>query len=403
MNNPINIINFNDNITIIKNDAAIQCLCNSNINLLYKEEGGRVTTYENVLLESIKNDNLMTSYNIDHLKCDHFNYHDLKPNADTLNNFYSLISNKNCSADSYVIENGVFLISFTQWYVAIQHVMMDISNSLNMFYDLLVQNPDFVMIIEFIPHGTDCLDYCLSLPGFFDDCNKSIELVTKFIRDLGLTNEIKIISDVSMYQNFDHSLFIKNLYAITFNSNNLNYLHIKSKFCKNSRGNYMGDTLREIIKSRCPKNYDKKYLILEQRFNSVILGEERNLSKTLFDNIYNICLDYCHQHNLELLIWNGDITKNNSIYEQFVICQNAEIIIQTAGSFSFFNYSIERGKILCFDMKPALDCESSYNLCFYNNIQHFFNKNVQNYLHFKDYKNPMSYEKLVSWFLYDNP
>ena len=111
MNNPINIINFNDNITIIKNDAAIQCLCNSNINLLYKEEGGRVTTYENVLLESIKNDNLMTSYNIDHLKCDHFNYHDLKPNADTLNNFYSLISNKNCSADSYVIENGVFLIS----------------------------------------------------------------------------------------------------------------------------------------------------------------------------------------------------------------------------------------------------------------------------------------------------
>jgi len=164
----------------------------------------------------------------------------------------------------------------------------------------------------------------------------------------------------------------------------------------------MGDTLREIIKSRSTKNYDKKYLILEQRFNSVILGEERNMSKSQFDNLYNICLDYCHQHNLELLIWNGDITKNNSIYEQFVICQNAEIIIQTAGSFSFFNYSIERGKILCFDIMPTYSgYESSYNLCFYNNIQHFFNKNVQNYLHFKDYKNPMSYEKLVSWFLYD--
>jgi hypothetical protein len=42
-------------------------------------------------------------------------------------------------------------------------------------------------------------------------------------------------------------------------------------------------------------------------------------------------------------------------------------------------------------------------MCFYNNIQHFFNKNVQNYLHFKDDKNPINYENLVSWFLYNNP
>lgn len=390
----INFIDYNDNIKIINNIESSLVINNIDKDFLNRGDW-TINKCENVLLESIKIDSNKTSYNIDHLYCVFQNSTNLKPNSNTLNNFYKVNSNKiyNSNASHY-IENGVFLNSFTECHSYITHIALDFVNGINMFHELLVNNPDFVIIIEFIPHNTFFGN--TSYDHSFDSvCAKNIEMYTMFLRDIGITNEIKIISDVSMFQNFEHSLFIKNLYTLTFQTNNIIWIPLYSKLLKNSKGKYMGDTLRDIINYKSPNKYKKKFLILEKRLTSSF-HHERNIPEDSFEILYDICLEYCYRNNLELFIWSNEMVQKTSIYEQFVICHNAEIIIQTGGSLSMFNYSMESGKLLMFNAIIEYDL---YDMSFYNNFQTQLNKNIKHYFHYRDVDNPISIECLVYNFL----
>jgi len=336
----INFYNYTDKIKFIINKESIEFIRNIDKNFLYKKCKDSIKIYNKVLLESIKYNN-KTSYNIDHLV----------PNVKDLNNFFIKNSNKENINNSYYIDNAVFLNSFTSFHI-------DFFQSINMFYDLLYNNKDYVIIIEYIPNCT-----------FFDN---DITKLIKFIRDISLDNKIYIISDISIIQNFDNNyLFINNLHAIFFEEyDNINYIPLISTFSINTNKNNINN-----------EYYKKKFFILEKKTNSTYYSFERNISEELFNSIYKICVNYCNLKDLKLIIWDYDFINRESIYEQFNIANNSDIIISFTGTNSIFNNTMNCGKILILN---TLIEYLLFNMAFYS-FQIINNKNIDKvFFHFYD-------------------
>jgi hypothetical protein len=125
----------------------------------------------------------------------------------------------------------------------------------------------------------------------------------------------------------------------------------------------------------------------------------------MFEKISTICLDYCNKNNLKLVIWDNELTKRESIFNQFTICNNAEIIIGFGGSFWLFNYTINTGKILSLGNITEYNekIKILYDMTFYQYSQHINNKNIDKiFIHFWESSDVLNYDSIVHEFLYNN-
>ena len=333
----------------------------------------------------------------------------LCPNTKTLNNFFDKNSNKQPDETSLLIENAVFFNSFTSYHNHIQHVFLDFTKSINFFYDLLKENESCKIIIEFIPHGQLRMWGTHYDPSFNDISKINLDKIIQFIRGINLNNEIIILSDVDHFQNFEsNSIFIKNLNTISFEENDkiINWTPTLSNFIKNKNDGYFGDLMDEIIKkqNRGVNNhyelYNQKYCILEKRTTSAhYTSTRRNLTNEEYEKLHNLLLYYCNNNNLKLLIWDSEIT-NKSVYEQFNICNNAEIIVGFGGSFFIFNYSFVNTNILLMNYMTEYfeQYEVLYNQIYFLNPC-FNNKNLKNmFIHFINVQNT-NYSVILDDFL----
>ena len=399
----MSFINYIDNIKILDNNCAKQHINNITKDFLINDDDiSSIKVYENCLIESKKNDNT-TSYETEHL-ITNINNNELRPNINTLNNYFTKISNKPSLENSIIIENAVFLSSFTCFHQLPTHIMYDFSNSINMFYELLKENEDFAIIIEFINKGMICQ---LNLPIEFSN---SLNKLTEFIKDIGLKNKIFVVSISSCYQNFDsESLFVNKLHTILFKQKyNHNWIPLLSRFCKNSKNEYFPETMKCILKNNneinIHYNYHKqKFFILEKRLGNnsrrIITNEDT------FSKIFNICQIYCYYNNLKLVIWEDVVRNNNSIYEQLNISNNAEIIIGYGGSFWYFNCANTCSKILIMNLYDEFNgkYDAIYNMTLYSFMNILKNKSIKNiFLHFKnDINECLDFDKIVYKFLYE--
>ena len=114
---------------------------------------------------------------------------------------------------------------------------------------------------------------------------------------------------------------------------------------------------------------------------------------------------YCNYNNLKLIIWEDIVNDNNSIYEQFNITNNAEIIIGYGGSMWLFNHANTCSKILILNLitECELKYEILYQITFYAFINIYKNKSINNiFLHFQNNENDyLNYDKIVYKFLFE--
>ena len=96
------------------------------------------------------------------------------------------------------------------------------------------------------------------------------------------------------------------------------------------------------------------------------------------------CKNYCLNNNLELLIWNGNITKK-SIIEQQLLCYNAEIIISLGGSFNLFNIGNTCSHIIIFDIEIQRKRKINDNIKYFTyTIFNSYSNDIKLYFHFKN-------------------
>lgn len=379
-----NSIIINNNIKIIKN----KIFENNNYyynNKLFNNNIQDINIYDNILLESKKN-NEITNYNYDHLI---ININNSIPNINIYNNFLKSNSNKSIdfSNNYLIIDNGVFFNSITSYHHSMEHLIFDFMSHINIFYDLLSLNNDYTIIFEIIPFQKYDNKF-----NIYDNLNYDINIINefiKFIKKLGLKNEIKIISPISIYQNFDNDfIFIKKLHTIKFvEIDNINYLPLLTKISKNLNNNYISTTLINILninsnyKNIHYEYHNKKFFILEKP-NKLV-----NITNDLFSLIYIKCHLYCCNNNLKLVIYDEEYKNKEDIYERYNISSNADIIIGFSQTFFLYNYTISNGKILILNqIYEENENELLQNINIYNYYQYFQNNNII-LLHYFDENN----------------
>ena len=134
----------------------------------------------------------------------------------------------------------------------------------------------------------------------------------------------------------------------------------------------------------------KKYFILEDP-SKIILKNNINITE---NDILKICQEYCNNNNLLLIIYNNDFIEKETIFQQYNIINNSEIIIFSSNFFNMFNFSINKGKILIlnntinYDDKYDENYRILYDISFYKYNYIFNNKNIDKIvLHYNDYNN----------------
>jgi hypothetical protein len=355
---------------------------------LFDIDNINIKIYNNFLLESKKN-NELTNYNYNHLT---ININNSVPSVNTINNFFINNSNKNIKInnDYLIIEYGIFFNSISSFHHSVEHLIYDFMQHINIFYDILILNKDYNIILEIIPFQkyNNNFDIYNNINVNYDTLDKFIN----FVRKIGLKNEIKIISPLSNYQNFNNNfIFVKNLYTIEFKEfDNINYLPLISRLTKNLNNNYISTTLINIInQNNNNKNihyeyHKKRFFILEKPYDL------NNIDEDLYFGILNKCKLYCNKNNLKLIIYDNDFVNREDIYEKYSIASNTDIIIGFTQTFFLYNFTISNGKIL------ILNYEENYkennelldNLVFYNYYQLFQNNNnnvILNYYNNSDY------------------
>ena len=412
----MNVVNFN-NISVISNNAS-----DKELNLLekYKDSFNKTTDidtniFNNVLLKSKNCNNNFTDYNIEHMLLNFRNVSNLIPNIDTFNNWLTNNSNKEVS-NSLIIENGVFFNALTCCHGDFTHLFFDFTQHINIFYDLLIKNEDYVIIIEFIPwimenykNNFDRI-YNINIDtNIFINFIRDTNIFINFIRDIGLKNKIEIISPVSKIQSFkEDSIFIKNMHIISFvEFGNIKWIPLISRVLKKN-GNFISDTLINIINKEYNgtnphfTHHKQKFFLLEKRTNSSF-DSTRNIDINIFNDIEKICQNYCNNNNLKLVIWDNDLITKNSIYQQYKIANNSEIIIGFGGSFFLFNYTITNGKVLILNVKPEYNNDYNPNIvnmniiCLLTYYQIIINNNVL--LHYKDNTETYTTINIINFFL----
>lgn len=435
--------------------------------------------YENVLFESKKEENnILTNYDISHTKTDYKkllpnietynNFFENKSNKNLHN-----------SIDYLYIDKAVFFNSLTNTHQFLTHLIYDFGKFINIFYDYLKENKNIKIIIEYNPFNyctdtdidaifkeeqnsintdmnnkkelscliiliqelkdnlekystndenkvqlTKCLEDTISTKNKIKKCilNKkandrinNLNNFIKFIRDIGLSNEIIILSIDKKCQNFNQNyLFIKELMCVKYESieNNI-WIPLISRLWKNKKNKYFYETIIEIIEQKYIKNqnihyihHKKKFFILEKRIESVFMGSERNLNIESFEKIKIICEKYCEENNLKLIIWDQILENGESIYTQFEIVNNSTVIIGFGGSFWLFNCAIKKGYILILNFLIYNDFSEYTNVIntsFFKYIDHFKNKKTIKFIDFSKSecmkkKESIFYEK-INFFL----
>ena len=367
-------------------------------------------------MSKYENNEIFTNYDIEHL----INRYDINiPNINTYHeniNKYSekekkyknLLSN---NINVKYIKEAFFFSSFTCCHNIITHIMFDFINQINYFYDILKNNEKISIIIEYIPHGTLkhkehklFLEKKTQFKYYEKNILKNIylqEILKKFIKDIKLNNKIIFLTNVYEFKNIDENfLFVNKMHYINLqNIDNITWLPLISKFIYNKDYKLIPNLLNKIIIKNSPENinvhykyHKKKFLILEKRINSSYFGEKRNIDIDVFHNIEKYCEKYCYENNLKLVIWDDNIIKNNSIYQQFELCNNAQIVIGFAGSFWLFNYALQNNTVvLIFDIFKCeisdfkrIISKSNLNLN-YMNITFYTFHNILRNKHLKKY------------------
>ena len=281
-----------------------------------------------------------------------------------------------------MFKNAILFHSLTRRNI-IQHFMLDYKSQINYYYNFLINNPMIKIIIEFI--------------NFKKRTNFNIIIkFCKYLEDIGLKNKIYIVTNKDKnyyYSNeniidVNNKIYIRNLKLLHI-ENSLKFLEIKFLYLNvpdpTTKENFH-DKLKYLILPNIIKNknikFEKKFLIIEERITKKIEG--RGFTIKEWNDINVFCKNYCLNNNLELLIWNGNITKK-SIIEQQLLCYNAEIIISLGGSFNLFNIGNTCSHIIIFDIEIQRKRKINDNIKYFTyTIFNSYSNDIKLYFHFKN-------------------
>jgi hypothetical protein len=371
LDNSCNIFIFNDNnYSYYKPFIDFTHINKLNKKLAFKK-------YSNIYIDSIeyqkKNaSNLVKSFNDISCYINSF----IKTEKDFL-----LIKSKSQKEDIEYINNAVYLLNITitrdnkhrvppsrSHYLCMTHVMLDYYNQIHFFYKLLLNNQNYSIIID-LPVDKKIYGQVFEMT---DGRLETIKKFIKYLRDIKLKNDIVTL--------WDKKILINNLYTIRYNENRgiFNQLSLQNMTTPFCNFNNIID-----ISNTNYKLYNKKFLILEVRPKS-----NRGIPKTINNEIIELCQMYCKKNNLNLILWDFEYISKKSIYEQFEISYNAEIIITYGGSMTYFCHTIQKGSVLILNMSHETGETNIYtreflmNVCFYNYSQFYKKKNVNTFIKF---------------------
>lgn len=358
--------------------------------------------FNNILLVSQSNDD-NTNYNSEHA-------HMLlpkKPNNDIIVNFLNNNIVKNNKTDGILIDNAFFFMTYTSAGHIITHNLYDLYPQLNFFWKDINTNKQFPIIIENISLGIKHKNI-----NFINDNMKKI---IQYLRDLNIKNDIYIISNklcnqfksnLTSINIWQGKLFIKNLYFLIIENPYISYLGLTSRYVLNSDNLVFNETLKNFIQNNNSVNihyayHKKKFLILEKRLISYKnpVNKPRGFINWEWNSIVNLCDNYCSINNLKLVIWDNEKT-SNSIFKQQILCNNAEIIISTGGSFNLFNVGHTCSRMLILDISPRENPRDNIFKKICLNIFADHSSNTKLYFYFNH--GPTLYHKIIKKFLFYN-
>lgn len=328
-----------------------------------------------------------------------FTNHDLKKNAreiinpigpdiNTITNFLSKFSSLTYEKTDNVMceKNAVFIYSVSSLHAAIQHIWMDYAKQLLYFYDLLKTSPETCIIFEIVP----TIPESSSIADTAEQ-NGSINInkIITFLSDIGLSNKIYTISHFSKLNSICTPLYIDKLQYLGY-------------MCPTDYTRYISlanllldmDTpkiTKKILEDNKDNGYNKlhletnkqKYLILEKRVRSRVISESEYI------RIYDLCSNYCKEHNLCLFIWDDTTIGKYTIYEQLVISSNAEIIIGYGGSMWMYNFTMNKGSVLVINTHSELlgyeIIDNIFlNACYIYGCNRDYYPEIKKYIHMHD-------------------
>ena len=326
----------------------------------------KTKTFNNILLISQDKGGNETNYNTEHAKVILSSI----PENKTIINFLNSCVKNNLQENDYnfLIEDAFFFMTYAAGGHLITHILYDLLPQLNYFWKKIIDNPKYPIIIENCVFGVRGTHKCNSTLNI-EKQKKNIQSIITYLRELNISNDIYIISNKKFHQ-FNNTniwqgkLFVKNLNILLIENPYVSYHGLTSRYVLNSEGKVFNESLKNYINSKginIHYNYHKKkFLILEKRLTSFKnpINKPRGFINSEWNSIVNLCDNYCFNNNLKLVIWDDNQTKN-SIFEQQLICNNAEIIISTGGSFNLFNFGHNCSKMLILDISPRENCTNN--------------------------------------------
>ena len=233
---------------------------------------------------------------IDSVKFQEKNHNWLTENFDTLSKFINSFRVNDLSLtikepNVLHIKNAIYLLNITITrgkdssrinYLALPHILLDYYNQIHYFYQLLVDNPDYDIIID---HKVE---------------HVYIKLFIEYLRDINIKNNI-----VSLIEN---KFYIEKLLIIEYPKyegifNLMSLQNIINPYCN----------FNKLINVNNNKHYSKKFFILEER-----PCERRGIPNDIHQKMVVQCELYCKKNNLKLLIWDNNFTFLNTIVQQFL-------------------------------------------------------------------------------------
>jgi len=367
--------------------------------------------FQNILLISQDRGGNETNYNIEHSKVI---LGSIPENKTIINFLNSCIQNDvKDNMYNFLIKDAFFFMSYAAGGHLITHILYDLLPQLNYFWQEIKNNQNYPIIFENCVTGIHGKNKCNSLLNI-EKQKEVIKSIITYLRNLDIKNDIYIISNKKFHQFkstmnnteiWQGKLYVKNLNILLIQNPHVSYLGLTSRYTLNSDNLVFHETLKNYINSKGTnihyEYHKKKFLILEKRLTSFKnpVNKPRGFVDSEWNSICNLCDNYCSQHNLKLVIWDNDKTKY-SIYEQQLICNNAEIIISTGGSFNLFNYGHTCSKMLILDISPRENPTHNIfkKICLNIFADHSSNTNL--YYYFNHGKT--LYFNIIKKFLYNN-
>ena len=297
----------------------------------------------------------------------------------TFENLYNILCEnitQNFKKDNIILQKSILFYNLTKLSEMKTHQIFDFIPFICYYYDYLINNSDINIIIE-----------------QFNVYNlKSVIFLLNYFRDIKLLNNIYVITDNKLYKFNNELIYLKNnifckkLQVLKLENIECSYLPLlfRSNFFSINNS-----SLKNVFKKY---KFTKKYLIIEKR-----IDKKRGFkNEEEWNNVLDICNDYCKNNNLELYIW--ELIQESSLYEQHKICYNADIMISHGGSFNLFNITNTCRKILILNMdsEPFFEKKIIKNITYNIFLQHRSTNNLFYYYQ----NNNINNKYLIKDFLY---